>query len=144
MKINLISLLILLSSLTISGCATEGIFAEGGSVEVARDDAYVKVVFNDHDRDRIYHYYSYTHDRRGHRHLPPGLAKRRQLPPGLQKRLDRGEPLPPGLERRRLPEELERDLTVLPKGYVRIKIEGSILILNEQTNVVVDVINDID
>jgi hypothetical protein len=73
--------------------------------------------------------------------LPPGLAKRDRLPPGLEKHLIRGGTLPPGLQKKiqPLPIVIERQLTVLPVGYRRGYIGGHIVILNDRTSLVLDV-----
>jgi len=72
------------------------------------------------------------------------LAKKRRLPPGLQKRLERNKGLPPGLQTRALPYHLERGLTPLPKGFIRLKVGGDIVILDQKTRVVVDVVYDVE
>jgi Ni/Co efflux regulator RcnB len=110
-----------------------------GSVDVVTDHARVRVVFTDHDREVIHHYYS----RARHKRLPPGLAKRKRLPPGLEKQLVRHGRLPPGLEGRYLPVELERQLEPLPSGYARIRVGTKIVLIDNRTRVVLDVISDI-
>src|SRR5581483_4302657 len=95
----------------------------------------VAVSLNEHDRAVIEEYYAH-----GRRSLPPGLAKRRGgLPPGIAKR----DKLPPGLDREPLPAELERRLTPLPGGYVRVRVGADIVLLEERTHVVVDAIYDV-
>jgi hypothetical protein len=73
--------------------------------------------------------------------LPPGLAKRDHLPPGLEKQLRKGGTLPPGLMKKMqpLPIVIERRLCVLPTGYRRVIIGGNIVIMNEKTALVYDV-----
>ncbi len=69
--------------------------------------------------------------------IPPGLAKRGgDLPPGLVKR----DVLPPGLQGRTLPYDLETQLTPLPESYVRVQIGTDVVLLNRKTRVVMDVI----
>lgn len=134
---------VILMVLSLSGCATlQDIFdIHSGAVEVETDDGYVKVVFNDTDRRAIRRHYG---KKRKYKRLPPGLAKKNKLPPGLQKRLYAGESLPPGLQGRGLPDELEDVLSPLPKGYIRLKVGGDIMIMNEETRVVVDIVRDIE
>ena len=79
-----------------------------------------------------------------HKKTPPGLAKKKKLPPGLQKQLVKRGKLPPGLQGRGLAHELERQLTPLPRGYVHMKVGGDVIILNEKTRVVVDVVYGLD
>ncbi len=78
-----------------------------------------------------------------HHRLPPGLAKRSQLPPGLRKQLVRRGTLPPGLAGDLLPYDLERRLEPLPVGYVRIRVGMDIVLLEERTGIIIDVVRDV-
>jgi hypothetical protein len=75
--------------------------------------------------------------------LPPGLAKRDRLPPGLEKQLVRRGTLPPGLQKRLqpCPRDLERQLPPPPPECAHLLIGGHIVLLNQRTNVVVDVVH---
>jgi len=116
-----------------------------GSIEIETDGTRISADFGYKDKRHIRRYYSHQRKGKGKKKgLPPGLAKKRHLPPGLQKRLQAGKPLPPGLERHALPDELERELSQLPKGHIRVKVGGSIVILNKETDVVIDVVRDIE
>ena len=77
--------------------------------------------------------------------LPPGLAKRDTLPPGLEKQLVKNGKLPPGLQRKiqPLPIELERQLTVLPTGYRRVVIAGNVILMNQTTGLIYDLIRNV-
>lgn len=105
-----------------------------GRATVAGRDGYVDVAFSDQDRGYIHDYY------RSARNLPPGLAKKKHLPPGLQKQLVRRGTLPPGLSGQRLPYELERRLSPLPDGYLRLRIGGDVVLFNEKTRVIFDLV----
>jgi len=101
----------------------------------------VRIVFGTHDRELISRYYS-----RRNSDLPPGLAKRGgNLPPGLEKHLERDGTLPPGLQKRLqpCPVELERQLPRLPADYRRVVLGAHIMILNRNTNVIVDILKDV-
>ncbi len=76
--------------------------------------------------------------------LPPGLAKRDRLPPGLEKHLRERGTLPPGLQKRvqPLPFELERRLRRLPPVYRRVVIGGNVILMNQETSVIYDIIRD--
>jgi hypothetical protein len=137
LNINIINLFLLIF---FAGCASFP-HINSGSVGVKTDDVQVKVAFGDSDRRAIYDYYSKKKTK--HKSLPPGLAKKGKLPPGLQKQVQRNGKLPPGLAKRHLPYELERQLSPLPRGYVRLKVGGDIVLMNEKTEVVVDIIYDI-
>ncbi len=77
--------------------------------------------------------------------LPPGLAKREKLPPGLQRHLERNGTLPPGLQKKvqPMPSELERRLRVLPTGYRRVVIAGNVILMNEKTAVIYDIVRNV-
>ncbi len=74
--------------------------------------------------------------------LPPGLAKRDSLPPGLEKQLHKRGTLPPGLQKKvqPLPVELERQLHVLPTGYRRVVVAGNVVLMNEKTALIYDLV----
>lgn len=100
-----------------------------------------KYLFGERDREIITSYYS---DRGSN--LPPGLAKRGgNLPPGLEKHLERNGTLPPGLQKRiqPCPEELERQLPPLPADYQRAVIGAHLVIVNRNTNVIVDIMKNV-
>lgn len=98
----------------------------------------VRVVFSERDRVLIRDYY-----RGAYRGLPPGLAKKGKLPPGHAYRLRRNEGVPRGVTWERLPIEVERRLSPLPAGYARVVIGNDAAILNVQTRVVVDLIDNL-
>jgi len=119
----------------VTGCATHS--ATSGRVVIKDDRGVVDIRFSDHDRELIHSYYSGQHGRG--RGLPPGLAKRQQLPPGLAKR-DR---LPPGLDSVPLPSDLERQLSRLPSGYVRVRIGRDIVLHDTRTRVIFDIVYNV-
>jgi hypothetical protein len=73
--------------------------------------------------------------------LPPGLAKRESLPPGLDRQLRERGQLPPGLERHihDLPPDLVLRLPV-EKNRRWIMIGGNVILLDETTSLIVDII----
>ncbi len=77
-----------------------------------------------------------------HEGLPPGLAKKDRLPPGLEKQLYKRGTLPPGLQKRcqPLPVVVERQMRVLPTGYRRVVVGGNVIIMNEKTALIYDVV----
>jgi len=100
-----------------------------------------KYYFGEHDREIITRYYSNSTS-----NLPPGLAKRGgDLPPGLQKHLERNGTLPPGLQKRLepCPVELERQLPPLPADYRRAVIGAHVVVLNKNTNVIIDIMKNV-
>lgn len=105
------------------------------------DDGYqqvrVSITFSESERKLIHQYYRDTKQKM----MPPGLAKKRKLPPGLQKQIKKNGKLPPGLEGRYLPYDLERNLHRLPKDYVRIRLGNDILLIELPTQTILDVIS---
>jgi len=132
-----IPLMILAAAIAgISGCEVNPRY---GDVQVHGRDYDVRVVFSDHDRVLIRDYF-----RNYYRGLPPGLAKKGKVPPGHAKKLYRNQPVPPGLEWRHLPDDLERRLSRLPDGYVRVTVGADVGIMNVRTRVILDLIEDLD
>src|SRR6185295_1117569 len=77
--------------------------------------------------------------------LPPGLAKKESLPPGLEKQLRRNGSLPPGLEKKiqPLPRDLEVRLPRLPDGQRRVIISGTVILLDNKRNLMLDVLANV-
>jgi hypothetical protein len=136
MKNHLTVLLVLAALAVVSGCETHPSY---GEVRVHDRDYDVRVVFSDSDQVLIRDYY-----RSYYRGLPPGLAKQGKIPPGHAKKLYRGQAIPPGLEWRYLPDDLERRLSRLPDGYVRVIVGADVGIMNVRTHVIFDLIEDLD
>ncbi len=96
---------------------------------------------DDHDEGHGRHN---DHDEHGkNKDRPPGLAKREQLPPGLQKQWQRNGRLPPGLQGRALPVDLDRQLPGLPDNHVRLVVDNDIIIMDRTSRLIFDVIHDI-
>jgi Ni/Co efflux regulator RcnB len=123
-----------------SACAADP-HVERGTIAVGNEDFRGAIIFSAHDREKIVHHYKNGKKRKK---MPPGLAKKQELPPGLQKHIKKHGQLPPGLEARRLPDSLERTLSRLPEGYVRMKVGGDVVLMNEKTRVVFDVVWGLD
>lgn len=136
--------LVAAASLWLDGCAMwpamggasgQGLGGRGGAVTVA---------FSDRDRELISQYYGGPSQHPiPRRPPPPGLAKRDRLPPGLDKPLQKNGQLPPGLQGRGLPGDLETRLSPLPAGYARMVIGSDIVLGNTRTNVVVDILRGV-
>jgi hypothetical protein len=143
---SIVYCLLFLATNIMTGCITyTGV--DSGSVEVHQDDVHLKIAFNDNDREYIQNYYhrlKKKHKKKYKKNMPPGLAKKDKLTPGHQKRLEKHGVLPPGLSRYYLPMELEEKLSPLPDGYVRVRVEGDVVLLDEETQVAVDIIYGID
>ncbi len=95
--------------------------------------------FGKKEKKAIRDYFSNQNNLEG---LPPGLAKREELPPGLQRHLEKNGTLPPGLQKRLqpLPVDLETSLPKLPDGLKRGVIGDALVLVEEHSAKVVDVI----
>ncbi len=101
----------------------------------------VAVGFNPEQRDFVRVYFVEKH---GKGKCPPGLAKKNNgcLPPGqAKKRYSRGHPLPPGIEIRPVPAELEVRIGLPPPGYRYAVVDGDLVKLAVGTLLVVDAID---
>jgi hypothetical protein len=99
------------------------------------------VVFSARERDAIRNYY-----RGATSNLSPGLAQRNgNRPPGLRKHLQRNGMLPPGLQQRMEPlsGDLERRLQPLYSGYARGMIGQDVVIIENHSQRIMDVIRDV-
>ena len=103
------------------------------------DDDHGRHYYSDHDRDQMGHWYHDQDDR----HLPPGLAKRDRLPPGLEKQLRVRGTLPPGLRRdmRPCPEEIVERLPPPPPHCAHMVIGGHIVLVNQSSYMVLDILH---
>jgi len=75
--------------------------------------------------------------------MPPGLAKRKELPPGLQRQLERNGTLPPGLQKKALPSDLQTRLPAEQRGYERVIVDTDVLLVETATGIIRDVIRDV-
>ena len=114
-------LTILFVAMLSSGCVTEVLTS--GRVQVRDEHASVEFGFSSRDRTLIEDYYRKAPPAKK---APPGLARHSRLPPGLQGRL--------------LPRELESHLTVLPSAYARLLIGRDVVLIERDTRRVLDVL----
>ena len=139
MFLRMLKLSCLMLVALMAGCATTPT-VDSGTVAIENKGMSAVIVFSDNDRGKIRNYYKNIKKTKT---MPPGLAKKQELPPGLQKHIARYGELPPGLEGRRLPLDLEGGLSRLPAGYVRLRVGGDVVLMNEKTRVVLDVVWDV-
>lgn len=74
--------------------------------------------------------------------MPPGLAQMDQLPAGLQRHLEKYGTLPPGLEKRRLPGDLESLLPRARPGTERVIVGNDVFLIQKATGLVLDILLD--
>ena len=109
----------------------------------AGSSASVSIVFSDRDRVLIQDYYR-VHTPPGlakKGKTPPGLAKKGKTPPGHVKRLERNQVLERHRTWQPLPADLLPRLAPLPTGYLHVRIDDAIAILDMQTRLVLDVLH---
>ncbi len=115
--------------------------AEDATTAIVREG--VSAAFEEFERQMIYKYFDAhpaeviveegSHAKKG---------KKKGLPPGIQKKLERGGTLPPGIAKKYLPEDLDRDLPPAPSGYERIIHGSDVLLVEIDTGKVADIITD--
>ena len=127
-------------SALMAGCTTTPTL-DSGSVVVESEDFRAAIVFNDGDLRKIRQYYEKKYKAKK---VPPGLAKKNESHPGLRNHIEKYRDLPPGIEGRKLPLELEKTLSHLPPDYIRLQVEGDILLVHGRTRYVLDVIFDVE
>lgn len=135
MHASVISPFVLTTLLLLAACETYP--PSQGGVVVHTPDSDVRIVFSDRDRGLIRDYYAVRA-----KPLPPGLAKKNKVPPGHAKQMAEGR-VPPGLEGRYLPADLEGRLSRLPEGYVRVIIGADVVLMNSRTRLVLDILRDV-
>lgn len=136
MRNQLAALLTVAALAGLAGCETQ---PYRGDVRVHDRSYDVRVVFSDSDRRIIQDYY-----RADYRRLPPGLAKQGKIPPGHAYKLRRDQGVPPDINWAYLPSDVERRLSRLPDGYVRVVIGADVAILQTRTRVVIDLLEGIN
>lgn len=119
-----------------------GACATSGRVEVDTRTVSATVAFGERDVEILRAHYA-SKSRGKSKQTPPGHAKKGHYPPGIAKQLVRGKGLPPGLDREPLPVDLERRLTPLPEGYIRVRVGADLVIMRGDTRIVVDILRDI-
>jgi Ni/Co efflux regulator RcnB len=105
-----------------------------------RDDdrEYARAYYHDEHHRAAEEWYSKHRD-----HLPPGLAKKGGMPPGLAKKLGRGYYIEPEYRRYvyAVPVDLEHRLPPPPRDCRHAIVAGRIVLMNRNTNMVVDIMN---
>jgi hypothetical protein len=70
-------------------------------------------------------------------------GKSGELPPGLQKHIEKHGTLPPGLAKKELPPGLAKRLGSTKSGLERLIVGDDVLLVEQATGVVLDIIKDI-
>jgi len=126
MPIRPFLLLLALFTLVLQGCT---VYPTHTRTAVSMHDQHIglKLVFTDYDRSYIQKFYGFRHPPRG------------KLPPGYYKRYHRQKALPGHYRPVPIPRDLDRRLTPLPSGYIRVMIGNDMAIMNTRTRVLYDI-----
>lgn len=100
----------------------------------------VDVVFSKNEASIIRAYYRENSTHQTKKNKGNG---RSSLPPGIAKNLGRGKPLPPGIAKQYLPENLISRLPPPPHGFERVVLSGKVLLVEVATQVIHDVLEDV-
>lgn len=149
---TLIGVLAIVMIMAIDGPAS----AQSSGTHAITGDEAMDVVFTTVEKRLIREYYGERHRERRqddggksgrknkkNKGMPPGLAKKESLPPGLARQLQRNGKLPPGLEKRRLPRDLETRLPPRDRRFERVVVDNDVVLIEAATNVVLDVLVDV-
>ena len=116
----------------------------GCAVQSTAGGVSAQVVFADDEIAIILGYYHDSKDQhKGNGHGNANGKGHKSLPPGIAKNLQRGKPLPPGIAKQSLPSGLIAMLPDAPRGYERIIVDGKVLLVEIATQVIHDVLEDI-
>ena len=77
---------------------------------------------------------------KAHKHVK---ARTKGLPPGIEKKLARGGALPPGIAKTRLPNDVEKRLPPVKDGYQRYVSADKVILVEQATGIISDLINDV-
>jgi len=120
-------------SLSLLACASSPP-SRGATRTVVRANSAPAFYFSSEHAAVVRAYYADSSPTRGN-----GRGKR-GLPPGIAKNLARGKPLPPGIARQYLPDELLVRLPAVPTGLEYVVIAGKLLLVEAATRVVREVL----
>jgi Ni/Co efflux regulator RcnB len=100
--------------------------------------------FNDQQRTYVREYYT-QHYGGNARRCPPGLAKKNNgcMPPGQARKWDVGQRIPSGVTVYSVPQPVIVHLPPAPYGYRYVRLGGDIVLVQIQTNLIVDIIHAI-
>lgn len=126
------------------------VFAEEVVTAVVKEG--MKGAFNELERQTIKKYFKeneyvhYVEEDESHSHKGKGKnkskGKSKGLPPGIAMNLERGKPLPPGIAKRDLPQDLNYSLPDRHDGYERTVVGNDVVLVEIDTGKIADIIVD--
>ena len=112
----------------------------------------MKGAFNELERQTIKKYFKeneyvhYVEEDESYSHKGKGKnkskGKSKGLPPGIAMNLERGKPLPPGIAKRDLPQDLNYSLPDRHDGYERTVVGNDVVLVEIDTGKIADIIVD--
>jgi len=116
--------------------------AEKRAEKRQREDIKHGAYFNDQHRTYVREYYT-QHYGGSARRCPPGLAKKNNgcMPPGQARKWAVGQPIPSGVTVYSVPQPVIVHLPPAPYGYRYVRLGGDIVLVQIQTNLIVDIIH---
>ncbi|MFN3569055.1 MAG: RcnB family protein [Polaromonas sp.] len=113
---------------------------QGKAAKRERKDIQPGTYFNDQQRTVVRQYYetNYSNGKK----CPPGLAKKNNgcMPPGQARSWTVGQPIPRGVTTYAVPQPVIAQLPPAPYGYRYARIDGDIVLVQQQNNLIVDII----
>jgi hypothetical protein len=109
-------------------------YQETSGVDIHVEVNFGKAVITTRERRIIREYYSGD---------GANFTNQKALPPGLRKQLQKTGRLPPGLEKRRMPSDLEHRLPRYDGPYERTIIGNDLILLDPKTGIILDVMQEI-
>ncbi len=126
------------------------VFAEEVVTAVVKEG--MKGAFNELERQTIKKYFKeneyvhYVEEDESYSHKGKGKnkskGKSKGLPPGIAMNLERGKPLPPGIAKRDLPQDLNYSLPDRHDGYERTVVGNDVVLVEIDTGKIADIIVD--
>ncbi|MSP44184.1 MAG: hypothetical protein EXR08_12650 [Alphaproteobacteria bacterium] len=74
---------------------------------------------------------------------PPGLGKPDDVPPGMERQFQRNGKLPPGQQKRQLPDDLSHTLPRHADGVERLIIGDDVLLVQTATGTILDILEGV-
>ncbi|MDP3311403.1 MAG: DUF1236 domain-containing protein [Polaromonas sp.] len=113
---------------------------QGKAAKRERKDIQPGTYFNDQQRTVVRQYYvqNYSNGKK----CPPGLAKKNNgcMPPGQARTWAVGQPIPRGVTTYAVPQPVIAQLPAAPYGYRYARIDGDTVLVQQQSNLIVDII----
>ena len=129
--------ILFMASLLASACTTYAPPAQTRTRPATVQTTVATISLTDADVSMIRAHYAGTSRGNGR-----GRGRGNGLPPGIERNLQRGKPLPPGIAKQYLPQDLLVRLPRAPGGLEYVVIAGKLLLVDIATQVVREILLD--